>query len=127
MVTSPAPAPKPAPPPVTPAAAGAADPAHSGDFLNLPGDRFVVELAHGTSASELAATRASLHPSRGDLYTVHLRQNGADTWLLVWGSFDSIEAARTARSEIAAQGTITPGWPRRIAPLQAEARRTVDQ
>jgi septal ring-binding cell division protein DamX len=125
---------KPVPTPVAPAVAArtptgsARNVSRSGsDFLNLPGDRFVVELAHGASESDLAATRASLHPSDGDLYTVHLRQNGADIWLLVWGSFDSIDAARSARSEMAAQGTIMPGWPRKIAPLQAEVRRVLDQ
>ena len=126
-------APEPAPPPVTHAAAAPAATARASDtyrggddFLDLPGDRFVVELARGASESDLAAARTALNPSRGRLYSVHLRQNGADNWLLVWGSFDSIEAARAARAELAAQDAVTPGWPRKIAPLQAEVRRTLD-
>jgi septal ring-binding cell division protein DamX len=96
------------------------------DFLALPGDQFVVELAHTGSASDLAAQRSALQLPRGKVYELHLRQNGIDSWLLVWGTFDSIEAARAARDELAAQGSVTPGWPRRVAPLQAEARRASD-
>jgi len=91
--------------------------------MDLPGDRFVIELAHASSAAGLAAARASLHLPGGDTYEVHLRQNGTDNWLLVWGSFDSVEAARAARAGLAAQASVAPGWPRRVAPLQAEARR----
>jgi hypothetical protein len=89
--------------------------------MTLPGDRFVVEVAHATNQRELAATRSATHVPSGELYEVHLRQNGADAWLLLWGSFDSLEAARSARNTMSASATL--GWPRRIAPLQAEARR----
>jgi len=92
-----------------------------GEFMSLPGDHFVVEMAHAASKSELDAVKSSTRVPSGDLYELRLRQNGADTWLLLWGSFDTIEAARAARNTISASAT--PGWPRRIAPLQAEARR----
>jgi len=92
-----------------------------GEFMSLPGDHFVVEMAHAASKSELDAVKSSTHVPNGELYAVHLRQNGADAWLLLWGSFDSLEAARSARNTISASAA--PGWPRRIAPLQAEARR----
>lgn len=95
-----------------------------GGFLDVSPDRFVIEIAHAASAEGLAATRAALHLSRGEVYELHLRQNGADNWLLVWGSFDSIDAARSARAELSAQAGVTPGWPRRVAPLQAEVRHT---
>ncbi len=90
--------------------------------MSLPGDHFVVEMARASSKSELDAVKSSTHVSTGELYEVHLRQNGADSWLLLWGSFDTIDAARAARNTISAGAT--PGWPRRIAPLQAEARRS---
>ena len=89
--------------------------------MALPGDHFVIEMAHAASKAELDAVKTSTHVPNGDLYELHLRQNGADSWLLLWGGFDSIEAARAARNTISASAT--PGWPRRIAPLQAEARR----
>jgi hypothetical protein len=127
-------APKPLAPPAaetapSPSAVSAQPSAHgpqptAADFLALAGDQFVVELAHTRSASDLAAQRSALQLPRGKVYELHLRQNGIDSWLLVWGAFDSIEAARAARDELAGQGSITPGWPRRVAPLQAEARRT---
>ncbi len=95
----------------------------NGDFMDLAGDRFVIELAHASRQADLAASRDAMHLSRGDTYEVHLRQNGADAWLLLWGTFDTIEAARSARSELAQGASTTVGWPRRVAPLQAEARR----
>ena len=95
----------------------------NGDFMELAGDRFVVELAHAPRQSDLAAARDATHVSSGEFYEVHLRQNGADAWLLLWGTFDTIEAARSARSELAQSTGMAVGWPRRVAPLQAEARR----
>jgi len=89
-------------------------------FLALPGEQYVIELAHGANESDLAGVVA---PDQRQVYKLHLRQNGADVWLLVWGSFPDVGAARAARAEIT-QGT--PGWPRRIAPLQAEVRRAGD-
>jgi septal ring-binding cell division protein DamX len=103
----------------TPRAAASAN----GDFMALAGDRFVIELAHASRQSDLAAARAAVQIPRGDLYEVHLRQNNADAWLLVWGSFDTIDAARVARGELAQRTSAPVGWPRRVAPLQAEARR----
>jgi len=90
-------------------------------FLALAADQYVIELAHAGNETEIDA--AGARPTRGDVYKLHLRQNGADVWLLVCGSFDDVSAARSARAEIAAAATVTPGWPRRIGPLQAEVRR----
>ena len=92
-------------------------PRSDSDFANLSGEQYVLELAHADSADiEVPAV------PHGKVYKLHLRQNGAGRWLLLWGPFDSVESARAARDEIAAQGA-TPGWPRRVAPLQAESRR----
>jgi hypothetical protein len=108
----------PAPPPAPPARPQAVD--HGGEFLNLSGEQYVIELAHGDQAS-VAAARHALNLPHGQAYELHLRQNGADTWLLVWGSFDDVGAARDARGELPAD--VHAGWPRRVAPLQAEVRR----
>lgn len=130
----PAPAPKPAhtEPPSPPPAAVAA-PAHTQstptgargnrEFLALPASGYVIELAHSTNPAELAALHASLQLTHGELYELHLRRDNGDWWLLVWASFDSVDAARAARSELPADAAINAGWPRRIGALQAEARR----
>jgi hypothetical protein len=109
--TPPVAAPRPAPP-------KAAD--RGGDFLGLSGDEYVIELARGDQAN-IAAAHAALSLPHGQAYELHLRQNGSDTWLLVWGSFDDVGAAREARGELPAD--VHAGWPRRVAPLQAEVRR----
>ena len=90
--------------------------------MDLPGDRFVIELAHATRRADLDTARQSIHVPRGDLYDVHLHPNGADRWLLLWGTFDTLDAARAARSELASTTAAPLGFPRRVAPLQAEAR-----
>lgn len=128
------PAPKPAP---TPAAAPApvltrsvptaptpkpASVAAAQDFLALPATSYVIELTHTDSKAGLNAARAAGHPAHGKVYELHLRQNGIDAWLLLWGPFDDLQSARAARDGLVAQGA-TPGWPRQVGPLQAEARR----
>jgi len=92
-------------------------------FVGLSGEQYVIELAHAASEAGLAAPPPL---PRGEVYKLHLQQNGADVWLLLWGSFDDVSAARAARAELAASAAQTPGWPRRVAPLQAEARRARD-
>ena len=82
----------------------------------------MIELAHGDSEAGIAAARSTFNLQHGEIYALHSRQNGSDLWLLVWGSFDDLAAARAARAELPA--TAHAGWPRRIAPLQAEVRRT---
>ena len=96
------------------------------DFLALPGSAYIVELAHAANKSDLDALRASLHLARGQLYELHLLRDGADWWLLVWGTFDSVEAARAARSELPSDAPLNAGWPRLVAPLQKEARHAAE-
>jgi len=86
----------------------------------------VIELGHAADKAHLDALRATLHPARGTLYDVRLRRDGNDWWLLLWGTFDSVDAARAARSELPADAPINAGWPRLVAPLQNEARRASD-
>ena len=109
---------EPAPASLTPAPTALAH-----DFLALPATGYVIELAHADSKAGLDAARAAAHPAHGKVYELHLQQNGIDAWLLLWGPFDDLESARTARAELAAQGA-NPGWPRRMGPLQAELRHT---
>ena len=118
----PAPPPQPATPAPEPASAVAAPPPTTStppvDFLALPADAYVIELARAATEAELAAP----NPIGEKVYKLHLRQNEAEVWLLVCGPYDSLQAARTARDELVAQGA-TPGWPRRVGPLQTEVRR----
>jgi hypothetical protein len=116
------------PPPVKPAAA-APKPAAAAtapsvpaghDFLALPAAEYVIELAHADSAAGLGTAPHSAH---GEVYELHLSQGGSESWLLLWGPFTDLPSARAARDELAAQGA-TPGWPRRIGPLQTEVRRS---
>lgn len=90
------------------------------DFLALPAAEYVIELAHADSPAGLGAAP---HPAHGEVYELLLSQNGSESWLLLWGPFADLPSARAARDELAAQGA-TPGWPRRIGPLQTEARRS---
>ncbi len=112
------PSPEAAPASVTPAPTRLAH-----NFLALPATSYVIELAHADSKAGLDAARAAAHPAHGNVYELHLQQNGIDAWLLLWGPFDDLEAARIARAELVAQGA-APGWPRRAGPLQTELRRT---
>jgi len=114
-------APEKAAPPARAKAAGSAR--GNREFLTLPASDYVIELAHSANTADFAALRASLQPTRGQLYELHLRRDNGDWWLLVWGSFDSVDAARSARTELPADAAINAGWPRRIGALQAEARR----
>jgi septal ring-binding cell division protein DamX len=96
------------------------------EFLALPGSSYIIELAHANDKSELDSLRGSLQLARGELYELHLQREGHDWWLLAWGTFDSVAAARAARGELPTDAPINAGWPRLIAPLQAEARRARD-
>lgn len=130
----PAPAPNPPPAPVRaePPTAPIAEHANAGNsgvldgraFLKLPADHFVVELAHAASQSGLPGAGGLPALPHGNVYRLHLRQFGNDQWLLVWGDFADVEAARTARRRLVANGAHT-GWPRLIAPLQTEVRRAM--
>jgi len=128
--TAPAPAPTAVaepPAPVSPSASSnAGAPLGNRGFLALPASSYIVEIAHSANRADLAALHASLHLPRGELYELHLTRDGGDWWLLVWGPFSDIESARAARSDVPSDATVIAGWPRRIAPLQAEARRFND-
>jgi len=89
----------------------------------LPSSAYVIELAHSTRKAELATLRDSLGLTHGELYELHLRREGDDWWLLVWGTFDSVESARSARNEVPSDAAINAGWPRRVGVLQSEARQ----
>jgi len=103
----------------------AASPATRGnrEFFTLPASAYVVELAHSARKADISALRESLALTHGDLYELHLRREGDDWWLLVWGTFDNVDSARSARDEIPTDAVLNAGWARRVGVLQAEARQ----
>jgi septal ring-binding cell division protein DamX len=130
------PTPEPPPPVATPAPSAAEPPPPATiattttgalgnrEFLALPASSYIVEIAHSANRADIAALHASLHLPLGELYELHLTRDGGDWWLLVWGHFGDIDSARAARSDLPADAAVNAGWPRRIAPLQAEARKS---
>ena len=122
-IPAPVPTPPPAPAAPTPSAATTASLGNR-EFLALPAGSYVVEIAHGANREALSELHASLHLPLGELYELHMTRGGGDWWLLVWGHFSDIESARAARSDLPTDAAVNAGWPRRIAPLQAEARKS---
>lgn len=117
------------PPPNVPAApadttaAGGVPIRSQQDFLALPGQHFVVELGHAPTRAGLFADQLARQLNHANVYVLRTHENDVDQWLLLWGDFPDLEAARMARTELLSAGAVTPGWPRRVEPLQTEARR----
>ncbi len=95
--------------PPTPAP-GATSRSGNNDFLALPASGYIVDLAHGSNKSDLYTLRASLHPAHGALYELNLLRDATDWWLLVWGTFDSVDAARAARGDLPSDTPLNAGW-----------------
>lgn len=95
----------------------------AGEFRRLSDTRYVVELASGASRGEVESRAASAAPAQGRVYLLPLRRDGADWYLAVWGDFDSVDAARSARAQALADGAAGLGWPRRAGPLKQELVR----
>ncbi len=92
------------------------------DFLALPGNRYVVELAHGNDPDGIMQLANAVGIPAGQLYRLHFTHNKTNAWMLVWASYESINAARSAFANLPNHGLLNAGWSRRIAPLQAELR-----
>lgn len=136
---APAAAPPPAEPPRSPAAdvppvaatpaptPAAPPPAANGlllgatEFRRLGDSRYVIELASGSSRD--AVEREAAAPAHGEVYLLPLQRDGAAWYVAVWGDFDSVDAARSARAEALANGATRLGWPRRVGPLKQELGR----
>lgn len=127
--TEPAPAQPRSEPPQTAAATPTATANHAntllgaGEFRRLADTRYVVELASGASRGEVESRAAAAAPAQGRVYLLPLRRDGADWYLAVWGDFDSVDAARSARAQALAEGAAGLGWPRRAGPLKQELGR----
>ncbi len=95
----------------------------AGEFRRLSDTRYVVELASGASRGEVESRAAGAAPAQGRVYLLPLRRDGADWYLAVWGDFDSVDAARSARAQALTDGAAGLGWPRRAGPLKQELGR----
>lgn len=131
VVAAPAAAPAPEPPRAAPPApAGPApsapvarDTALLGatEFRRLGDSRYVIELASGNSRDAVESEAGA--PTRGEVYLLPLTRDGEAWYVAVWGDFESVDAARSARAEALASGASRVGWPRRVGPLKQELGR----
>jgi hypothetical protein len=118
----PAPA-DPAPAPAAASAPAARDTALLGatEFRRLGDSRYVIELASGNSRSAVESEAGA--QTRGEVYLLPLTRDGEAWYVAVWGDFESVDAARSARAEALASGATHVGWPRRVGPLKQELGR----
>lgn len=133
-VATPAPV---AAPPVEPAAAAVAPPVDAAalaqrpprsvsssardasELLSLRPDAYTVQLAAARSFQGFVSFRQALGVAVEDTFVVRVRRNGEDWWLMLWRDFADLASARAAAASLPDSGRF---WPRRLAPLQAEAR-----
>ncbi len=94
------------------------------EFLTLPGNQYVIELAHSDDPHAFDAILNALKLRADQLYRLHFPNNKNEQWMLVWAGHDSITHARAALSHLSPTVALNAGWPRRIAPLQTELRNT---
>jgi septal ring-binding cell division protein DamX len=95
----------------------------AGDFLALDAARFTVQLARSSSPEGFDTLLTRLNVSSAVTYRVAIDQNGNTTWVLLWGDYPDIESARQAARALPAE-LVRGAWPRKIGPLQDEARRS---
>jgi septal ring-binding cell division protein DamX len=94
-----------------------------GDFLRLDPARFTVQLARANSADGFDTLLARLDVSTTATYRVAMGNAGSTTWVLLWGDYADIDSARQAARALPVE-LVRGAWPRKIGPLQDEARRS---
>lgn len=95
------------------------------DFSKLSTDRYTVELAHADHRAELITLIDQLNLNSADIYCLRFAGMQGAYWLLAWGEYESIPAARTALASLSHKATLNAGWPRRIGPLQTELKHPI--
>lgn len=90
------------------------------EFRRLGDSRYVIELASGRQRDAVESEVAK--PAGGNVYLLSLTRDGEAWYVAVWGDFESVDAARSARAEALANGALRVGWPRRVGPLKQELR-----
>jgi hypothetical protein len=112
------------PAPVAAAPSPALDLLHdSRAFAALPAAHYTVVLASVRDSTQLDDLIATMQSVPGTLHLLRLDMPDGTWYSLCWSEFDTVEAARAARSRLPDHAAITSGWPRRIGLLQAEIAR----
>lgn len=97
----------------------ASAPRNSTAFLAIAPGHYTLQLARAASQSGFATLLGTLGLRGEEAYSVPLSAGGAPSWLLLWGDFENLDAARAAAAQLAPR---TAAWPRRAAPIQDELR-----
>jgi hypothetical protein len=97
----------------------------SAAFLQLDPTRFTLQLARTTSRADAQMQGAQLGLDRVDaaLFALPVEVAGSTQWLLLWSDFADADSARAAWQSAPTSGARPAAYPRRIGPLQTEARR----
>lgn len=92
------------------------------ELLALPADAYTVQLAAARNIQGFAAFRIELGIAVEDTFVIKVDRGEESWWLMLWRDFPNVESARAAISQLPNKPKGI--WPRRLAPLQAEVRRT---
>ena len=97
----------------------------SAAFLQLEPTRFTLQLARTASRADAQVLAAQLGLDGADaaLFALPIEIAGRTQWLVLWSHFADAAAARAAWQAASTAGARPAAYPRRIGPLQAEARR----
>lgn len=89
-------------------------------FARLSADHYTLQLAGAASAEAFPELIARLAIDYRHCYVLHVEREGGDWWLLVYGDYTDLAAARAAASRLPRDPALAAMWPRRVGFLQAE-------
>ena len=91
-------------------------------FAQLPPGYFTLQLAHAASAENFPTLIQQLGINHHQCYVLRVRRTDGDWWVLAYGSFEDVNAAKAALVDVRPAPGMTAVWPRRIGYLQSEYR-----
>ncbi len=89
-------------------------------FGKLPPAHFTLQLAHASSAEGFPELIQQMGIDFRQCYVLRVRRDGGDWWVLAYGSFEDVNAAKAALVDVRPAPGMTAVWPRRIGYLQGE-------